>query len=56
MLFKSENLLVKLIMCKIFESMVETILQIDLFGQVSHLYFGLHQVPDSLTFVLQKAN
>ena len=44
-----------LIACRVLESMLETILPEGLFDHVAFLDYGLHRVPDKLTFAVQEA-
>ncbi|MDZ7844131.1 MAG: DUF1638 domain-containing protein [Anaerolineales bacterium] len=51
----AEKLPVNFIACRIFESMMETILPEDLFQHITYLDYGLHRVPGNLTSEVQKA-
>ena len=43
-----------MIACKVFESMLDTILPDGLFDRISYLDYGLHRVPDRLTHTVQE--
>jgi hypothetical protein len=49
----TEELPTIMIACRVFETMLETILPDGLFDQISYLDYGLHRVPDKLTQALQ---
>lgn len=51
----AERLPINFIACRIFESMMETILPEDLFQHITYLDYGLHRVPGNLTSEVQKA-
>jgi len=49
----ADKLPVIFIACRVFESMLETIVPEDLFEQVTFLDYGLHRVPSQLTQAVQ---
>lgn len=52
---KAEKVPVIFIACRIFESMVDTVLPEGLFDQISYLDYGLHRVPEKLRVAVQEA-
>lgn len=51
----TERVPINFIACRVFESLMESILPEDLFDQITYLDYGLHRVPSQLTAAVQQA-